>query len=225
LATGAGILNATATASGSGISSATGTGITLGQATAAGAGSINATGMAFVAAQSTAQGIGSATASGAGLGIGGASTSGAGNAAALSFYFQTTQSTLVPDADNIDGGWTNELGGTSLFPSIDELQPNVTDYIISSQGPLADVCKVQLSNPAGAIQYPMSVFYQFGSQGSGSTINLQVRLMQGTTPIATWNHTNVPNNLQIVEQVLTAPQFASITDATQLFLEFTATSP
>jgi len=158
-----------------------------------------------------------------------ATATGQGTASAFTFYFQTTASVLTPDADNIDGSWTNETGGTTLFASIDEpVNPNDSDYIKSSLSPVSDVCKVSLSNPTGPgglIQQPMAVLYRFGKQGTGGTINLQVRLMQGTTGIATWTHMNVGNALQTVEQVLTGPQFAAITDPTDLYLEFTATSP
>lgn len=153
----------------------------------------------------------------AGAGI----AAGMGAANAFSFNFTTTASVLIPDGDSAIGSWLNELGGTTLAPSIDETAPNVSDYIISSSNPASDICKVSLSNPGGAIIQPLAILYQYGKQGV-NTINLRVRLMEGTTEIALWQHNDIPVGPVTVEQVLTSPQFASIVDPTNLFLEFKA---
>src|SRR3954468_15059146 len=68
---------------------------------------------------------------------------------------------LRPDADSVDGGWTNELGGTSLFASIDETVASDTDYIQSSANPVADIAKISLSNPSSAVASPVKVRYRY----------------------------------------------------------------
>jgi len=177
----------------------------------------------------SAAGVGAANATGITIKGAVASAAGVGAASALSFYFQSTASILKPDADASAGSWENEALGTPLYPSIDENAPSDADYITSSFSPSPpDVCKIRLSNPTGpggGIQQPMSVFYRFGKTSPSGSLSLQVRLMQGTTAIATWTHSNISSTLQTVEQVLTGPQFAAITDPTDLFLEFSASSP
>jgi hypothetical protein len=132
-----------------------------------------------------------------------------------------TASVLKPDNDNIDGGWTNELGGPSLAPSIDETVPDDDDYIISSDRPVSDICKISLSNPSGAIQQPVAILYRFKKQGAAA-INLRVRLLEGTTEIASWTHTNISSDAITLEQNLSGAQVAAISDPTNLFLEFRA---
>jgi hypothetical protein len=140
---------------------------------------------------------------------------------ALSFYFSGSAFPLVPDADNTDGGWTNETGGTVLYSSVDEAAPNDSDYIISSDRPVSDICKISVSNPGGGIQAPLAVFYRYKKSGSNA-IDLRVRLLEGGTQIASWTHTNIDANFISVEQVLSSGELASISDPTNLFLEFKA---
>lgn len=134
---------------------------------------------------------------------------------------------IVPDADDSDGFWTNEAGTTSLFGSIDETANSDSDYIQSASMPALDVCKVSLSDPSGTVTPadPMSVHYRFKKSAAGGTFNLRVRLMEGTTPIATWTESSVSDSYQYVEHTLTSAEFASISDFTALYLEFRADAP
>lgn len=119
--------------------------------------------------------VSAATGTGAALAVG----------AALGLTF------LSPDADASAGGWTNESGGTTLYPSIDErFTPNDADYIRSSNNPSNDTCRVSLSNPSGAVAQPFTVSYRYGKSGTAQ-IDITVTLRQGSTTIASWTHTNV----------------------------------
>lgn len=142
----------------------------------------------------------------------------------LSFEAAITQiNYLHPDADSVDGGWTNEVGGTNLFASIDESWPaNDADYIQSVMNPSADLCRVRMSDPSAALTAPVRVRTKYYSRGAGQG-SLTVRLKQGATQIAAWTHspTDVPG---VSVDELTAPQLAAISDPTDLFLEFDATS-
>lgn len=149
------------------------------------------------------------------------SSSGSGAAASSGFWYATTASTLVPDADSSVGPWKNESGSTPLYTSIDEASPGQSDYIRSTNNPTSDICKISLSNPSGAIQDPFEVSYQYYKVGSDS-IDLRVQLMETTTVIATWTHTNISATPTIATQVLTSPQLASIGNPNNLFLEFKA---
>jgi hypothetical protein len=221
-AIGAALSAATGAASGNG--SAAGAALAIFQAVGAGAGkgAAAAVGSANFIAVGSAAGAGAASGAGSTAGVNVGSGAGAGTATALSYYLLTTASTLTPDADDTDGGWTNELGGTTLYTSIDEAgPPNDSDYIISSDRPASDICKIRLSNPAGAIQAPFAVFYRFKKSGPNA-INLRVRVLEGSTQITSWTHTDIAADFLSVEQVLSGPELASIGDPTNLYLEFRA---
>jgi hypothetical protein len=132
---------------------------------------------------------------------------------------------LRPDADDVDGGWTNELDGSVLFSSIDEAAPaNDSDYIKSSENPGSDVCQVRLSNPSSLVTTPAKVRTRYKKSAASGTIYLTVRLKQGTTDIAEWSYSDISDTFTISEETLTDPQFNSITDFNDLFLEFEATT-
>lgn len=131
---------------------------------------------------------------------------------------------LQPDADSIDGGWTNELDGTTLAPSIDEMVPNDADYIKSETSPANDICKISFSDPLATPAQPFIVMYRYSKSGSAQ-IDLGVRLLEGTTEIAVWSHTNISTSFITAEQTLTGPQFSAIGDFANLFIEFNANAP
>lgn len=143
--------------------------------------------------------------------------------------------TIQPSADYQDGSWTNELGGTNLFPSIDELSPNDTDYIKSSDNPNLDATIVKLSIPVAQMLFPMYVAYRYLGWDQLSpfvmtgTVELRVRLLQEVTSpagslaeIASWTHNITSTGLVQTLQKLTQAQYNSITDFTKLYLEFRA---
>jgi hypothetical protein len=127
---------------------------------------------------------------------------------------------LRPDADDTDGGWTNDAGGTALFSAIDEVVVDDNDFIKSSDGGEIDAARIRLSNPGGSVAQPATVRYRYKKVGSVNLI-LTVTLYQGATPIASWSHSSIGGSFATVDQVLTTPQFASITDFDDLYLGFT----
>lgn len=131
---------------------------------------------------------------------------------------------LRPDADSVDGGWTNESGGTTLFSSIDETTANDTDYIQSATNPASDICKISLGDTAVPLIAPVYVRYRYKKDNAGQTMALTVRLLEGTTQIASWTHTNISTSFVTAEQTLTTGELAAITDFNNLFLEFSATA-
>lgn len=130
---------------------------------------------------------------------------------------------LRPNADDATGSWTNELGGLPLYPSIDETDPpNDADYIRSRGSPTNDTCKVSLSDPTGrVVSEPFAVSYRYGKTG-GTQVDITVTLLQGGTTIKEWTHTDVSSTPTSVRQVLSAGEFASITDLNDLHLQFKA---
>lgn len=138
-------------------------------------------------------------------------------------------STLVPylllqaDGDLSAGSWTTELGATSnLYQSIDERTADDSDFVQSDSFPVASVVSFSLSDPAlpvGAGTGRVRVRYY---KQSVEVVNLIVRLKQGVTTIKTWTYTDIDFDVLEVDETLTAPEVATITDDTALTLEYEA---
>lgn len=133
---------------------------------------------------------------------------------------------IRPNTTISTGSWRTDTGATGLHLAIDEKVADDADYIQSALSPTsADVCEVSLdpvldpgrSNDGS--DHRIHYRYQKDASG-GDTINLTVRLMQGTTEIANWAHTNISNGFTEAEQVLTDGQANSITDYGDLRLRF-----
>jgi hypothetical protein len=130
---------------------------------------------------------------------------------------------LRPDTDASNSGWTDQAGGTTnLYLTVDEAAPaNDADYVKSSLNPTADVIRFRISDPSSAIAGPFSVSYRYGIVGSG-VLTITASLKQGTTLIRSWVHTDATTTFKTVTQTLSSGEFASITDFTDLFMEFQA---
>jgi hypothetical protein len=212
-------MNATVgTASGVGSASGEGAIIAATVGTAAGVGDAKAAATAVFSGVGTAAGTGAASGVGSDVRDTVGTAAGVGSALALSFYFATTASFLVPDADISDGGWLNELGSaTDIYHSIDEASPNASDYAISSTS-TGDIYRFRLSDPSGAIQEPFIFLAEFRKEGT-ATANLKIRLFQGATQIREWTYTDISSDLVRVREELSSLEFAAITDPTDLFVE------
>jgi hypothetical protein len=131
---------------------------------------------------------------------------------------------IRPDADDTDGNWTAQDNSTSLFVAIDETSSSAADYIKSGPNPSNDTSKIRFGNFGATVGEPFIVDYDYGRIGSAE-LNLTVRLLQGSTEIAKWDHAGVTGTLAspaTAQQTLTAPQFAAISDFDNLFLDFKA---
>ena len=134
-----------------------------------------------------------------------------------------TLDVLRPNADTSDGTWTNESGNqTNLFASIDETTADDdTTYIRSTVAPVGDVCKIALENPAGGVTTPMRIRYRYRKSANSTAINLQVRLLQGTTEVWSTTHNNITESYVTADTSITPSP--AITDPNDLHIEFTAT--
>jgi hypothetical protein len=130
---------------------------------------------------------------------------------------------LRPNADSSDGSWTNQSGNqTNLFASIDEVTADDdTTYIRSVVSPAGDVCKIAFGDPPGGVTTPMRIRYRYRKNTGGGAINLQVRLLQGTTSVWSTTHNDISSGYVTADTSITPSPV--ITDATDLFIEFTAT--
>lgn len=133
---------------------------------------------------------------------------------------------LRPDADSVDGNWTRETGSNvDLFASLDETTADDGDYIQSGASPVADICRIGLSDPGGMVDSTgtHTLRYRLKADTANETLDVTVRLMQGaSTEIASWSHAGISTTETTHTQVLTAPQIALITNYQDLFVEFEA---
>lgn len=146
--------------------------------------------------------------------------------AGVSASLTANRRVIRPSADSIDGNWTTEIGGTDLYASIDETDAGDSDYIQSPANPVNEACKIKLSNPSlgsYAPQEPLVVAYRYAKSGAGAALDFRVRLMQGNTEIASWTESNIGTGWVTQNRTLTTGQFNSITDFTDLYLEFMGT--
>jgi hypothetical protein len=129
---------------------------------------------------------------------------------------------LRPSADITLGGWTNDSGVASLYPSLNEASRNDATYIRSASNPSNDTSEVRLD--PSSILSDGTVKIALG-KGVNNTIviDMRVALVQGTTEIAAWNYPNVAYGVVLKTETLTGPQRASITDFTDLRIRMRAT--
>lgn len=135
-----------------------------------------------------------------------------------------------PDEDISKGGWTDVAGGNNngdLYDEIDEIIRDDTDFSRSLtltilgqtdtwQAGLSDVLDPQISSDH-------IVRYAYKKDADGGIIaEITVRLLQGATEIASWKHNNIDQSFILRNQTLSANQADSITNYTDLRLEFIA---
>jgi hypothetical protein len=130
---------------------------------------------------------------------------------------------LYPDADAAIGGWTDQAGGTTnLYQAVDEATANDTDYVQSSFNPTNDIIRFRMSDPTAGVGIPFDVSYRYGISGVGPGCTITARLKQGNTVIKSWAHTDGALALKTVSQSLSAGELATITNFSDLFVEFEA---
>ena len=141
-----------------------------------------------------------------------------------------------PSADaNNSGAYQNQVGGSSnLYQSIDEANPDDTDYIQSPMAPSTAVYVCNLSSvpdpgvdtdmilfarmrkdPAGAAEIDMTAELRQGyvNEGTQGTLICQLPIMNIDTTFTTYQHN------------LTTTEAATITDFANLFIRFTTNQP
>lgn len=129
-----------------------------------------------------------------------------------------------PDSTVTVGIWTTQVLGLDLHTAIDETPASDADFI---QGPITllaetHTCEVGLGNvtdPAVSTGHVVSYRYE-KSAANEQVVDLIVRLVQGTTVIATWTHLAIANGWTAASQTLTGPEADAINDYTDLRLRF-----
>jgi len=126
--------------------------------------------------------------------------------------------TLRPDADSVDGGWTDSAAGTNLFAQIDETTASDSDYITSAAS--GAFCSISLSNPGFTPGADDSVVVNFrAKRATGSSGTLAASLKEGTTTRAS-TAVVLTTAYQDFSFTLSSAQIASVTDWTNLFISF-----
>lgn len=134
---------------------------------------------------------------------------------------------IRPSTDNLLGNWTDEGDGTTnIYLSIDEVTISDADYIQSGSNPSTDIYRTKLQSASDPLTSGGHfVNYRYRKNPDVGTINLIVRLKEGTTTVrASWTHNNITNTWVTASQELSTAEADSITDYTNLYLEFEATA-
>jgi hypothetical protein len=134
-----------------------------------------------------------------------------------------------PDSDVTKGNWDDPNGNNNdvLYDDIDEEVASDADYIQSPNDPSAEVCEIGLSDvddPVGNVDHYVRYRYQKNETGGGSPadIDVVVRLLEGAVERASWTHLDISASWADAEQPLSSGEADSITDYTDLRLEFSA---
>lgn len=141
-------------------------------------------------------------------------------ASAEAFGTFALRAAVYPDGDVAVGDWKTQSGGVSnLYQTIDDAGDD-GDYV-KSMG--ASPLVVSLSGiPSRSVYTGHAVGYRFRKSGP-ATQDLMVRLLDGTTEIARWNHANIGVSWQTVEQPLTEAQAQQLSGNSRL--EFSSGYP
>jgi hypothetical protein len=118
---------------------------------------------------------------------------------------------IRPEATTATGGWTDELGGTNLAGSLDEVTANDADYAQSTPDPVDDICRIRLQSlSATSIYAPAKLRYRLKRTGVGPGPTQTVRLYSGGngtvgsgTLVGSWTH-NVTTFTDYEQDVNTA---------------------
>jgi hypothetical protein len=108
-----------------------------------------------------------------------------------------------------------------LYAAIDETAFDDADYIRSVSGPSSDTCKIKLSTPGSGVTTPIELRVRYGKTGP-ATINLTVKLLEGTTEVWSQTYNNVSASFVTVSENVTPSP--SISDASNLYIQFIATA-
>ena len=126
-----------------------------------------------------------------------------------------------PSSDVTLGGWINEIGGTTLYTSLNETSQNDATFIRSSNNPVADTAEVHLGSSGVLADGTLKIAVGKGINNT-VVVNQRIALVQGTTEKAVWMYNDVAFGITLKTETLTGPQLASISDFTDLRIRMTA---
>jgi hypothetical protein len=134
----------------------------------------------------------------------------------ISFTTATAQFSR-PSSDQSTGTWQP----TPLYENINSTSRSDSSYIYSDNNTSPDTAEIHLSDvddPGVSTGHILRYTYRKDNTG-GHTINFRMRLLDGTTEIASWLHSDITNSYILAEQTLTETQAGNITNYTDLRIE------
>lgn len=135
-------------------------------------------------------------------------------------YEGATAQFARPTADDVVGNWIT----SPLYSKINETPYDDGVFIQSEPNPIFSTCRVKISSltdPSVSTGHIVRYRYQ-KNLASEQPINIVVRLYQGATIIAQATHTDVGNPWTSGSFTLSGTEADSITDYTDLYIQFEA---
>lgn len=131
---------------------------------------------------------------------------------------------LRPVADTSLGGWTDQSGGTTdIYATIDETTASDSDYVQTPNNPSTNIYKLKLTSGSDpGVDTGHVISYRYRKPEAAGTVNLKVRLVEGTTTRKEWTHSNIGTSWTTQVQTLSEAEASAITDYTNLYLELEA---
>jgi len=131
-----------------------------------------------------------------------------------------------PSADTVRTGWTDEAGGTTdIYTGIDEVSAEDAEYVKTPTPPGSNEFETLLTavtDPVSSTGHVMRWRRRKQPASGSAQINLTVRLVEGTTQIVSRSDTDIPGSFTDTSYTLSAGEADSITDYSNLRLEFVA---
>jgi hypothetical protein len=148
------------------------------------------------------------------------------------FLTEANPHRLYAVADSVDGSWTDQAGGTSLFAAIDEATPSDSDYIKSDADPTNSGCRVRLTSTGDpGLSVDHSILWRVGKAGT-DRCDMTLKIYQGGgdsqgagTLVATRTRSAVTAAFVTYQEDLRKSEIDAITDWAHLYAEFYADTP
>ncbi len=129
-----------------------------------------------------------------------------------------------PSGDQVVEYWSPSTG-SYLYTCLDEAAPSDTDYISRTGQSGTGYGEINLSSVSDPnVHTGHVVRYRITRNPTNRTITCVVRLICGSTEIASWIHTDGPDSYTTYEQTLTTTQAGNISSYSDLRLRFDITA-
>lgn len=139
---------------------------------------------------------------------------------ALSSYLSGTGQLLRPDGDIYVGNWLNEIDGTPLYSSLNEVNPNDSTYVWYQTAVINEYFECSLTNPLHEVPVGIHVLrWRAYRQEGAQTVTLKCEVRQGEVIIASDERVLT----DAVQQFETVIDGSTITDYDSLQVRITIT--
>jgi len=131
----------------------------------------------------------------------------------LPAYLEGTGTIQSPTADVVTGSWQNEQGGSVLYTSIFEIDPNDNTYVTKPTLQVGDSFEVALIGVGeGYVATDQHTLEIRARSNVGITITLKVELLRGTQVIASDTRV-LASSFETYEYILSQAEIDAIIDA------------